>query len=133
MAFTFGFIGGFLIDLDHFIDYYLAFGWHWDWQYFKQGHEFLKTSKIHVLFHGWEYVIILMLSLFLFKHKYARTAILALALGIFFHLATDVVVDDMSVKAYSLNYRIKNNFESAKILKPANYEKHLKKKARIKL
>jgi hypothetical protein len=130
-AFIFGILGGFLIDFDHFIDYYLAFGWNWNWLYFKWGYEFLKNGKIFVLFHGWEYAIILGLALFLFKNRYARTILAALALGVFFHLATDVVVDDMPIRSYSLNYRIHNSFEIARIVKPDNYEKHLKRKAKV--
>lgn len=131
-AFFSGFVGGFLIDLDHFIDYYLAFGLKWNWQYFKWGYEFLKSGKIYVLFHAWEYVIILVLLLFLFKNRHARTIILALALGIFFHLVTDVVLDDMPVRSYSLNYRIKNDFAISKIVKEEVYARHLKRKMWVK-
>jgi len=131
-AFLAGIFGGFLIDFDHFIDYFIAFGWNWNWQYFKDGYEFLKNGKTYVFFHGWEYAIILMLLVFLFKNKFAKTILLGLALGIFFHLATDVVVDDMPIKSYSLNYRISNNFEIGKIVKPDNYEKHLKRRMKLK-
>jgi hypothetical protein len=131
-AFVGGFFGGFLIDLDHVIEYFSVFGWNWQWQYFRNGYQFLKSGELHVLFHAWEYAIILILTVFLFKNKYARTILLSLALGIFFHLGTDVIVDDMPIKAYSLNYRIANNFEIAKIVKKANYEKHKERKLKIK-
>lgn len=131
LAFFCGFLGGFLIDLDHFVDYYWAFGWNWQWQYFEGGYQFLKSGKIFVLFHAWEYVIILACVVFFLKNKYGKIIFLSLALGIFFHLTTDVVIDDMPIKSYSISYRIKNNFEIAKIVKPVNYEKHLKKRALI--
>ncbi|MCX6761935.1 MAG: hypothetical protein NTY33_03815 [Candidatus Moranbacteria bacterium] len=132
LAVILGLIGGFLIDLDHFIDYYLVFGWHWNWHYFRDGYQFLKSGKIYVLFHGWEYVIILVLLVFLFKNKYIETILLALALGAFFHLITDVVVDDTPIKSYSIIYRIKHNFDIYYINSPENYEKYLKKRARVK-
>jgi hypothetical protein len=132
LAAIFGVLGGFLIDLDHFIDYYLAFGFDWKWQYFEKGNQFLKSGNIYVLFHGWEYVIILVLLLFIIKNRYAKTILLSLALGIFFHLATDVVVDDMPVKSYSLNYRIAHDFRIAQIVKAENYEKHVERRMHVK-
>jgi len=128
----FGFLGGFLIDLDHFIDYYWAFGWGWNWQYFKSGYQFLKSGNVYVLFHGWEYVAILVLAVFLLKNKYLKTIFLSLALGIFFHLVTDVIIDDTPIKSYSIIYRLRHNFAVQYINSPVNYEKYLKKKAQIK-
>ncbi len=132
LAFTFGIIGGFLVDLDHFIDYYLAFGWNWNWEYFKNGYQFLKSGKIYVLFHGWEYVIILVLLTLLLRNKYAKTIFLSLALGLFFHLCADVVIDETPIKSYSIVYRIKHNFDIYYINSPQNYEKYLKKRVEVK-
>lgn len=132
LAAIFGVMGGFLVDLDHFIDYYLAFGWHWNWHYFRDGYQFLSSGKIYVLFHGWEYVAILALLTFLFRNKYVKTIFLSLALALFFHLVTDVVVDDTPIKSYSIIYRLKHNFDVYYISSPENYEKYLKKKLRIK-
>ena len=123
-----GIIGGVFVDFDHFIDYYLAFGFSWKLDYFRNGYQFLMTDKIYVLFHAWEYVIILALIAFVVKNKIARSFIAAVALGLFFHLLTDVVVDDMPFRSYSLKYRIENNFELKQLVKPENYIQHLEKK-----
>jgi len=131
-AVIFGFAGGFLVDLDHFIDYYLAFGRNWNWRYFERGYQFLKSGKVYIFFHGWEYVIILVLLVFLFKSKIWKTIFLSLALGLFFHLVADVIIDDTPIKSYSIGYRIKHNFDVQYINSPINYEKYLKKKARVK-
>lgn len=125
VAFAGGILGGFLIDLDHFIDYFLAFGFDWSWFYFKNAFQVLKSGKIYVLFHGWEFVMILLLLVFLFRNKYAKTIFLSLALGLFFHLWADVVIDDVTPKAYFLTYRIKHNFNNKAISSPENYEKYL--------
>lgn len=131
LAVIFGFMGGFLVDLDHFIDYYLAFGGKWNWRYFEGGYQFLKSGKVHILFHAWEYVIIFLLLVFLFRNKYGKTIFLSLALGLFFHLATDVIIDDTPIKSYSIIYRIDHNFDIEHISSPTNYEKYLKKKLRV--
>ncbi|HAI74431.1 MAG TPA: hypothetical protein DCS28_00995 [Candidatus Moranbacteria bacterium] len=131
-AFFFALAGGFLVDFDHFIDYYFAFGFAWNWDYFRNGYPFLKSGRILVLLHAWEYATILVLLVFLVKSKIAKTILLSLALGLCFHLATDVVVDEMPVKSYSIVYRISHNFEIKYLINPSNYEKHLQRKARVK-
>ncbi len=132
VAAIFGVIGGFLVDFDHFIDYYLAFGLNWNFRYFRDGYQFLKSGKVYIVFHGWEYVIILILLVFLFKNKYAKIIFLSLALGLFFHLVTDVIVDEMPVKSYSIIYRINHDFNIRYINSSVNYEKYLKRKLRVK-
>jgi hypothetical protein len=39
-----------------------------------------------------------------------------------------VVVDDMPPRSYSLKYRMENNFELKRLVKPENYVQHLEKK-----
>lgn len=130
-AFFFALAGGFLVDFDHFIDYYLAFGFDWSLDYFRNGYPFLKSGQILVLFHAWEYAAVLILSALLFKSKIAKTIFLSLALGLFFHLATDVVVDKMPVKSYFIIYRISHNFDIKYLDNPSNYEKYLQRKERV--
>ncbi len=123
-----GFFGGFLIDFDHCIDYFLAFGPSFKLEYFIQGYQFLKSDKIYVLFHAWEYGILLMLASFLFKNKILRSAFLGLALGLFFHLITDVFIDKMPPASYLIIKRIESNFETRKLVYPENWEQHLRHK-----
>jgi hypothetical protein len=125
LASTFALLGGFFVDLDHFFDYYLAFGFKWNWFYFRNDFQVLKSGKIYILFHAWELVLILMCLVFLFKNKCAKTIFFSLALGLFFHLWTDVIIDQVSPKAYFLIYRIDNNFSNKAISSPKNYEKYL--------
>lgn len=132
LAFFFAVCGGFLVDMDHFIDYYLAFGLHWNWFYFKNGYEFLKAGKIYVLFHAWEYVIILLFLVYLTRSKYLKTIFLGLALGLFIHLWTDVIVDQMPIRSYFLSYRLKNNFDNKNIISAENYVRYLKNKMWVK-
>lgn len=126
-SFAGGILGGFLIDLDHFIDYLLAFGLSFNIDYFLQGYQFLKSGKIYILFHGWEYVIILLLIAFLLKKRLILKSIfLALAIGVFFHLATDLTINDgTTFRGYSIIYRMTNNFEIEKIVTPEHYKKYL--------
>ena len=125
-AFLTAFIGGVLIDLDHLIDYFLAFGLSFNLEYFAKGYQFLKSDKIYILFHGWEYVIILIvLAIWIIKNKTAKSVFLALARGLFFHLSVDCITNDgAKISTYSIIYRTKNNFDLNPLVTPEHYQEH---------
>jgi len=104
ISFLAGFLGGFLIDIDHLIDYFIAFGPKFRLSYFLRGYSFLKNDKIYVLFHGWEYVILSVITLLVIRPSAEIAAgIWGLTLGAFLHLVADRYINSgMSYKAYSL-------------------------------
>jgi hypothetical protein len=120
--------GGVLIDMDHLIDYFIAFGWSFRLDYFISGYQFLKSNKMYVLLHGWEYVMILAILVVIIKSKVVKSICLALALGIFLHLTVDVVANNMAFKTYFTIYRMKNNFAVEKLVSKEHYQEHLQKK-----
>lgn len=115
-------MGGFFIDLDHLIDYYLAFGATFNLSYFLKGYSFLKTDKIYVLFHSWELVIILFLAL------PTQPLFLSFSLSLFLHLTFDVFTNNMRVQSYFLLYRLRNKFELKTMVTSEHYHKHLEQK-----
>lgn len=125
-VFSMAFIGGVLIDLDHFIDYFLAFGWQFRLEYFLKGYQFLASDKIYIFFHGWEYVILLSAVAWLVKGNVKiKAAVLALALGMFFHLSIDVFTNEgAQLKTYSIIYRAKNNFDLKALVTQEHYQDH---------
>jgi len=132
-SFAAAFCGGILVDFDHFIDYFLAFGWNFHLSWFASGYQFTKSDKMYVLFHGWEYVIILIILAFIFKNKIFKSILLALGFGLFVHLCLDVVIDKVPIKSYFVSDRIKNNFEIEKLNTPEHYLKHLESKEKMQL
>jgi len=133
ISFGAAFFGAVLIDLDHLIDYFFAFGFHFDIFSFIHGEQFAKNDKIYVLFHGWEYIILLVAAAWLIKSNFKlKAAVLALALGGFFHLLIDVNVNDgMTLKGYSILYRARQSFDIEKIVTPEHYQKHILQKQMI--
>lgn len=123
LAFFFALLSGVAVDLDHFIDYFLAFGFHFRLDYFSQGYQFLKSEKVYVLFHAWEYVIILLIIFLFIKNKTGKAIFLSLALGLVFHLSADILIDAAPIKTYSIIYRAENNFEIEKLAYPEHWEK----------
>lgn len=128
-----GILGGFLIDLDHIIDYYLAFGWKFKLSYFLKGYQFLKSDKIYIFFHGWEYVALLSIGIFLFTFPFwLEIAILSISLGAFFHLVADAMINHgMTFQGYSLFYRARRRFEAEKILTSQHYQEHSSEKKKV--
>ncbi len=104
-------IGGILIDLDHFIDYFSHYGFKFDLKKFVFI-GYLKSGKIYVYFHSWELIILIYITgLFFGWGKYS----MALSLGMLGHL----IIDSTFRKAflpYSLFYRMWYNFDAYKIL-----------------
>lgn len=133
VSFIAGILGGVLVDLDHFIDYFLAFGFSFDLRYFNSGMQFLKSDRILILFHAWEYVLVLAIIALLFKNRIARSFFLALSIGLLFHLTADVLIDHMPIKSYSITYRLEKHFQLEPLVTPENYAEHIKQRLKLGL
>jgi hypothetical protein len=104
-------LGGILIDIDHFIDYFLYAGLKFNLKKFALI-DFLKSGKIYIFLHSWELIVVILLLGYLFNWtKYT----LALSLGMAGHIAVDSLYQKTFLP-YSLIYRIYNRFEAHKIL-----------------
>ena len=110
LSLTFALIAGVGIDIDHLFDYFMAFGFHFNYQSFIDGENFLKTGKAYIFFHAFEYTLIFGLLSAFAKSKKMKMIFMALSLGILFHLLTDILLFSIPMKIYFLSYRIFNNF-----------------------
>lgn len=123
-----GVLAGTLIDLDHLIEYWLVFGWSFNLSHFVQGFEYLESAKMRVVFHGWEYVIMLLAAYWAlgrFTRPWAGTVgaiLLGVALGFFLHLSADSLINGIPVRSYSIVYRIVHGFEMEKMVTPEHWE-----------
>lgn len=103
-------LSGVFVDLDHFADHFLTFGFNFNYDYFIKGEYFLRTGKTYILFHGFEYVILLgILSIFI-KTKKKKVILTSLGLAMFFHLIIDILLFSIPIKNYFILYRILNGF-----------------------
>lgn len=128
-SFVSALIGGVFIDIDHLLDYVFAFGLIFNLESFLWGSQFLESDKLYVLLHAWEYVIILLILTLILRSKTAKSVALALVLGIFFHLGTDVLINGLPAKSYSIIYRIKSGFDLKYLVTEKHYQKHLEQKS----
>lgn len=104
-------LGGILIDLDHFFDYFMYFGLNFNLSKFFKS-DVLKFGKCYLFFHSWELLIILFIFGFYFSYE---AEMFALSLGITGHLIIDSLFQKVALP-YFLIYRIYHKFESGKIL-----------------
>ena len=113
-------LAGWLIDLDHVLEYFLVFGPHFNLIYFLQGREFLLSDKIHILFHAWEWVLLLgsVACLIWKKKRTIAIVLITIAAGIFIHLWTDVFINQYAPQNYSIIYRATQGFSAPKLLSP---------------
>jgi hypothetical protein len=115
-------IGGFLIDVDHLIEYWIVFH-RFSWFGFLNGWQFLWSGKNYLIFHAWEYLPILLLGAFLLRRRQKIAVFLAvLAAAGFIHLVTDCFINQYSPKFYSLSYRFVYHFSAQDLLPASNLE-----------
>ena len=102
-----------LVDIDHLLEYFLAEGLSLKIKLNKllSGENFEKIGKIYVIFHAWEYLLLLLII-------YAITQnllFMSLFLGLLSHYIVDTISNEVVPLAYFITYRIKVNFDIKKI------------------
>ncbi len=112
LAFIVGLIGGFLIDVDHFIDYFFVFGTYFNFDYFMRGLQFEISGKTYVFFHAFEYVIISAIIALLVKSTRTKLIFFTLALAMLLHLLTDMALFNIPFQQYFIVYRAMHGFSA---------------------
>lgn len=110
ISFSFIILGGILIDMDHFLDYFLSFGLNFNYDYFLKGEYFLRSHKTYIVFHAFEYVIITGLLAIFLKDKKKKMIFYGVALGMLSHLLIDIFLFPNPIKGYFILYRLLNGF-----------------------
>jgi hypothetical protein len=101
---------GFLIDADHFIDYFIHNRMeYFSLQEFKSGEYFDKFGKVYVFAHGFEFAIILII----FGVFYPQLDWFFYSLGIsnLLHLLYDTIYNKPIWPTYFISFRIAKKFD----------------------
>lgn len=129
-----GIIGGFLIDLDHVLEYFIVFGLKFNISSFFKSHQFLKSDKIYLVFHALEYFPLIILLAYIFRFNALLSFVLiTLAMSGLVHLLSDCVINNYPLKNYSIIYRASRNFSALKLLRAHQWENNLKMKRELGL
>lgn len=105
-----GLIAAIFIDLDHLIDYFLHNGARFNLAEFLTGQNFIESGKAYVLFHGWEYVLVLLIFYFFVKKQNFKNFLLSIIIGLTAHLFFDSIANGMGRYFYFISYRIATSF-----------------------
>lgn len=97
----------YLIDMDHWVDYFLYYGGSVNLTRFLSGEYFAITSRAVVPLHAWEWLGILCVVAYI-KKRWDSVCV-GIALGVFAHLIWDSRTVG-SVVFYSILYRISHGF-----------------------
>jgi hypothetical protein len=134
LGIIFGILGGFLIDLDHVLEYFMVFGARFNIVYFLESRQFLISDKIRLIFHAWEYLPLLLFIAFLFRKKEGvKVALVTLAIAGSIHLVSDVFINNYYFRYYSIVYRYQQDFEAKKLLSSQTYQLNLDYKKELGL
>jgi hypothetical protein len=100
------FLAGFLIDLDHIIDYWLTHPWRFNVRHFFVTCEEYRLKSIYLFLHSWELIIMLCLLSYVSRSAVA----LGLMLGFVHHLVLDQIFNYVYPAGYFFIYRWKVGF-----------------------
>ena len=131
-----GILGGFFIDLDHVLEYFIVFGLRFNLKHFLEGRQFLSSDKMYIWFHAWEYVPVFLAAVWLFWHYQVFNVaifLLALTIGAFVHLVSDCFINHFPARNYSLINRWRHGFYAPRLLRPEQYQHNLEQKKRLNL
>ncbi len=129
-----GVLGGFLIDLDHVLEYFFTFGLHFNLNYFLTGRGFLISNKIFLVFHAWEYIpILLIIAWLLRRRKNISIFLLALTFGAIVHMTSDCFLNNYPPRNYSIIYRAVKRFDASLLLNPSQREWNMELKRELSL
>ena len=105
-----GLIATIFLDLDHLIDYFLHNGIRFSLSEFLTGQNFMESGKAYVIFHGWEFVLIIIVAYILIKKQNTKNFLLSIIIGLTAHLFFDSVANGMGRYFYFISYRIATSF-----------------------
>lgn len=108
------FCSGVLIDIDHYLEYYLHKK---DFPFrYKDLYDFCmfsKDNKVYLVFHAYEYLFVLWFLIYLF---HPGMVWLGVALGLTAHLVLDQFTNPIKPLFYFITFRAVNQFEKTKVL-----------------
>ncbi len=109
------FLSGWLIDLDHFVDYTKAHGFKFSWFHFNEAAHENYSGKLFLPLHSFE---LLALFFFLFRGPQRQPIRVGVTLSILTHLLLDQRYNPARKPlTYFLAHRIHKRFEAREILR----------------
>jgi hypothetical protein len=110
------FFCGFLLDLDHFLEYVREYGFRAKFRdFFRIFHE-TRFEKLLLVLHAWEWVVALF---FLAWFSGWNDIVLGVLIGLLHHMVLDQLANGFTPWGYFLTYRAKHRFLMSSIVQQA--------------
>ncbi len=122
------FLAGVFVDLDHIIDYYLAYGGRFRPRHLCYVFEFEAFNNILVLLHAWEWIPVALLIVWLTDWQPVG---LGLVIGFTIHLILDHLINNHSPWAYFISYRLAHCFSGYHYYGEQEYNQRLKQSKKV--
>ena len=100
-------ISGVLIDLDHILDYFMAYGINIRVKQFFEVCHNLKISRVRLIFHSWELLFLLSICAFVMRWN---PWIIGTIVGFTQHIVLDQVFNKPHKLTYFFFWRLKKDF-----------------------
>lgn len=110
-------VSGVLVDLDHIIDYLIQHGLRFKENFFEEFYND-RIEKVHLIFHGWEWLILLLIASYLTDWSPLPTGLL---FGLALHIFLDNINNRANIKSYSFFWRWSKGFNVRKVF-PGNFK-----------
>ena len=113
------FLSGIFLDIDHYIDYVFECGSPFQMKKFFYYINEEKLKKIYLIFHGWEWSIVLIIIGWMLDWNHW---IVGVMIGYGHHMVLDALFNtNWPISGYSLSWRWKKNFVS-ELVRPRKSE-----------
>ena len=109
IIFSSSLISGVLIDIDHILDYFMAYGINIRIKQFFEVCHNLKIPRMRLIFHSWELLILLSICVFLVGWN---PWIVGTIVGFTQHIVLDQVFNKPNKWTYFFFWRLKKGFSS---------------------
>ena len=109
IVFSTSLISGVLIDIDHILDYFMAYGINIRIKQFFEVCHNLKIPRMRLIFHSWELLILLSICVFLVGWN---PWIVGTIVGFTQHIVLDQVFNKPNKWTYFFFWRLKKGFSS---------------------
>jgi hypothetical protein len=116
------FLAGFLLDVDHIVDYVKAHGWRLKWDVFNEACHEKYSGKLYLPLHSYE---LLAVFFFLFRGPKLQPYRVGITLSILTHLLLDQRYNpSRKPLTYFLANRIHKRFDANRLLAERVYTRH---------
>lgn len=101
------------LDIDHLFDYFAYSGISFfNLQHFLNAEYFCPSGHLYILFHAWEWLILMLL---LSRKKIFRPWVYVIFMALLGHLILDQISNNMTATGYFITFRILNEFDVNKV------------------